>query len=259
MDKRQYDVEVAIEVGIQASVFLDSIRRWIEHNAANRQNFKNGKYWTYNSAKAWSELFPEFSIDQIKRTIKKLKDAELIEIDSFNMMGFDHTSWYALTPKALNLLYGPNNIPYALEGKWMERNRTIDGAKSHYPFVEIAPTIPSINTSINTSICVDTPKKAKAKFVPPTLEEVKKYAKSRNSNVDVKAFFDFYDVAHWVDSKGQPVKNWKQKFITWDNADKKNGRNNPAPQPPKVDLQGYTIDEEYHPLMDELMGEDDGK
>lgn len=51
----------------------------------------------------------------------------------------------------------------------------------------------------------------------PTLEEVKEYCKERNNNVDPKKFFDYYEVNNWVDNKGNKVKNWKQKVITWEN------------------------------------------
>lgn len=54
-------------------------------------------------------------------------------------------------------------------------------------------------------------------FVPPTLQEVEEYAKSRNSTVDPKRFWDYFDAGEWKDAKGQPVRSWKQKFITWEN------------------------------------------
>ena len=57
-------------------------------------------------------------------------------------------------------------------------------------------------------------------FTPPTLEEVEAYCKSRNNNVDAKRFFDFFDSADWVDSKGNKVRNWKQKVITWESYNK---------------------------------------
>ena len=61
------------------------------------------------------------------------------------------------------------------------------------------------------------PKRKKAKpFVPPTLEEIEAYCKERNNNVDAKRFFDYFSAADWVDSKGNKVKNWKQKVITWE-------------------------------------------
>lgn len=54
------------------------------------------------------------------------------------------------------------------------------------------------------------------RFTPPTLEEVEKYCKERKNNVDAKKFFDYFSASDWVDSKGNPVKNWKQKIITWE-------------------------------------------
>ena len=55
------------------------------------------------------------------------------------------------------------------------------------------------------------------RFAPPTLEEVKSYCQERNNNVDPVKFFDYYQQGQWKDSKGNPVKNWKQKLITWEN------------------------------------------
>ena len=59
-------------------------------------------------------------------------------------------------------------------------------------------------------------KPKRKRFVPPTLDEVKSYVKERNSSVDAQRFFDYYEAGQWKDSKGQPVKNWKQKLITWE-------------------------------------------
>lgn len=59
-------------------------------------------------------------------------------------------------------------------------------------------------------------KRTTSAFVPPTLEEVEAYARSRNSSVDPKRFWDYFDAGNWVDAKGQPVRSWKQKFITWE-------------------------------------------
>lgn len=67
-------------------------------------------------------------------------------------------------------------------------------------------------------------KRGEKPFVPPTLEDVEEYCKKRNNGVDAKKFFDFYNEADWIDSKGNPVRNWKQKMIsTWES--KKTERN----------------------------------
>lgn len=61
----------------------------------------------------------------------------------------------------------------------------------------------------------------RSRFVPPTLEEVKAYCKSRSSSVNPARFFEYYDEGGWVDSKGQPVKSWKQKLLTWEHKEQK--------------------------------------
>jgi hypothetical protein len=49
-------------------------------------------------------------------------------------------------------------------------------------------------------------------FVPPLLNEVKLYFKENNyTEESAVKFFNYYDCANWKDSKGNQVKNWKQK------------------------------------------------
>ncbi len=86
-------------------------------------------------------------------------------------------------------------------------------------------------------------KKKSKPFVPPTLEEVQAYCESRGNKVDAKQFFDYYDVSGWIDGKGNEVKNWKQKFITWENNRKENpqnkvGANGIEVKAEKSDLEG---------------------
>ena len=58
-------------------------------------------------------------------------------------------------------------------------------------------------------------KKESPKFVAPTLEEVTEYAKSRGREDLAKKFLEYYTAGNWVDGKGNKVRNWKQKFLTW--------------------------------------------
>lgn len=59
------------------------------------------------------------------------------------------------------------------------------------------------------------------RFSPPTFDEIKEYCKERKNTIDPKRFYDFYSTPNeqgktWVDSNGKPVRNWKQKIITWE-------------------------------------------
>ena len=76
-------------------------------------------------------------------------------------------------------------------------------------------------------------KRTAVKFIPPTLEEVEAYAASRQSTVDPRRFFEYFNTPDaqgrsWRDSKGNPVKNWKQKFLTWEGRDGGKGKAAPA-------------------------------
>lgn len=56
----------------------------------------------------------------------------------------------------------------------------------------------------------------KKRFTPPTKEEITEYARTRNRVDLVDQFYDYFTTGNWVDSKGNKVRNWKQKFITWE-------------------------------------------
>lgn len=86
-----------------------------------------------------------------------------------------------------------------------------------------------INNTLNNNSYIyssNSRDKNKKKFIPPTIEEVREYAKSRNSNVDVQKFYDYYSVAKWHDKDGKPVKNWKQRLITWESNNRNRQSNN---------------------------------
>lgn len=91
----------------------------------------------------------------------------------------------------------------------------------------------SIEKEIDIEIEKDSNKPQK-RFVKPTLDEIKAYCQERGNNVDAKAFFDYYETGNWKDAKGKPVRNWKQKVITWERSDG-NGKSGHS----KVDFEPY--------------------
>lgn len=56
----------------------------------------------------------------------------------------------------------------------------------------------------------------KSKFAPPTLDEVKAYCEERKSPVDPVQFWNYFTEGNWTDAKGNRVRNWKQKLLTWE-------------------------------------------
>lgn len=96
MKEYSFNIDIACKVGINAAVVYYNLSFWIDKNIANGKNFKDGKYWTYNSIKAFEKLFPFMSGRQIRTALEKLKDSGLIEEGSFNKESWDRTKWYSV-------------------------------------------------------------------------------------------------------------------------------------------------------------------
>ena len=79
-----FDEEVAKEVGVNAAIIMDKFTWWIRQNEANERNFYDGRYWTYNSTKALTSMFPFFSAKQIGRILKKLIDDGYLLTGNYN-------------------------------------------------------------------------------------------------------------------------------------------------------------------------------
>lgn len=116
----------------------------------------------------------------------------------------------------------------AVMARWEKEHQkaAAEDSKSIRPYTDESERIRKIPTTSTTTTttkkdCMgDKPQRTK-KFVSPTLEEVKAYAAERGSNVDPERFFDYFTAGDWKDSRGNPVRSWKQKFLTWERAQPK--------------------------------------
>lgn len=206
--EHSFDVDIATKLGIQPAIIFKNLYFWIKKNEANNKHFYDGYYWTYNSKKAFSELFPYMTERQIDYAIKKLIDAELVITGNYNKVAYDRTLWYAITKKGYSILQNCE----------METTKLLNGDNKN-----VKP-IPDSKPNAKPNSKPDS--KKSNKFIPPTLEEVEEYCSQRGNKVDAQYFYDYFTVSDWVDSKGNKVKNWKQKIITWERNSK--GDNNNA-------------------------------
>lgn len=104
MSEHSFDIDIAKEYGIEEAILLKNINYWIEKNEANGKNFYDGYYWTYNSIKAFKELFPYMSEKKIRNTLNKLIENGLIITGCYNSDVRDRTLWYAITEKGKSIL-----------------------------------------------------------------------------------------------------------------------------------------------------------
>lgn len=73
-----------------------------------------------------------------------------------------------------------------------------------------------VDVNVNEDVDVDKNTPKRGRFGPPTLEEIKAYCAQRKNSVDPEKFYDYFTASNWYDSKGNKVKSWKQKIITWE-------------------------------------------
>jgi hypothetical protein len=95
MSMHTFDPKIAEQVGIAPAVIYQNIVWWTQKNAANEKHFYDGRYWTYNSVKAFEVLFPYLTLNQIRRSLEKLESDGLILSGSFNKSAYDRTKWYS--------------------------------------------------------------------------------------------------------------------------------------------------------------------
>lgn len=91
----------------------------------------------------------------------------------------------------------------------------------------------------------------------PTITEVEDYFLEKGSTVEkAKQAFEYYEVANWHDSKGKPVKNWKQKMLSvWIN---NSTFNNNFKKPTKMEMYADLFNRVSANLKSEEQSKNDG-
>lgn len=213
-----FDSAMAEAVGLNKAIFLKSLEGWISHNAKRESNFKDGKYWSYNTTKALKETFPYISERTIKTIIKELRDDGYIETGNFNTLPFDRTLWFTLTDKYYEL----------------NKNCTIDSANLAQSEVKNLPnqivqelpndTISTIgNNSIkekdissdeSPDISKEKPKKKRFQGINPSREEVEAYIKEKGYHITADEVIRYYTTEGkfnvWRLNDGSLVKDWQR-------------------------------------------------
>jgi hypothetical protein len=129
-----FNTEVAQEVGIEAAILFQNISFWIDKNEKNDRHKHEGRYWTYNSTKAFAEQFPYMTDGKIRRALEKLVAKEWIIVGNFNKLAYDRTRWFAVAKPTPSIC----------------QNQQMDLADTTNGFGTGAQPIPDINTDVTT-------------------------------------------------------------------------------------------------------------
>ena len=196
--QHSFNVELAKEYGILEAVLLNHLWFWIKKNKANNDNYFDGNYWTYNSKKAFSELFPYASERQIDYALKKLIDCGLVITGNYNKSSYDRTLWYAITKVGYSILQNCE----------METTKLLNGND------KIVQPIPDINTDINTNI---EEKENNNKLLFSKKEEKnQKYEELVNKLIEVYNSYDVFPKVIAVTKKRKQKINSRLKDVGYD-------------------------------------------
>lgn len=130
-----FNIELAEQYGVLEAILLNHFQFWITHNAANDAHYHDGRYWTFNTVKAFADLFPYATAKQIRTALNRLIDAGILTTGNYNKTTYDRTLWYAFTDEGLTI------CPI----------RQMDAAKKKNADAQKGKPIPNTNTTINTN------------------------------------------------------------------------------------------------------------
>lgn len=89
--------KMAAVLGINEALVLGMVDYWINKNKENGINYKNDRYWTFNTLKKWRERYFYFWSERtVQRIFESLEDKGLLIVGNFNKVGFDRTKWYSI-------------------------------------------------------------------------------------------------------------------------------------------------------------------
>jgi hypothetical protein len=142
----------------------------------------------------------------------------------------EHTHGVVQYDPATKEVFIPNWGKY----NWCNSPKTKEGAVKDVSFIKserfkkalsdtlcipyVYPMYTSVTDTVTGTVSVSVTDKKKH----PTLEDIQAYVMEKGLNVDAKVFYEYFTTPNekgetWKDSRGNPVRNWKQKLITWSN------------------------------------------
>lgn len=146
-------------IGLNEAIIVQQIHYWLQVHEQNGTNYYDGRYWVYNTYQQWQQQFSFWSLDTIKRTIRKMEKSGLLITGNYNKMSLDKTKWYTINYEMLEDL--PDNADKEIKemngNSRIGQNALMDGADCTHATGQIAPsnTIDYTKTTTETSLKVN--------------------------------------------------------------------------------------------------------
>lgn len=188
--EHHFNVEVAKVYGVEEAILIHNIFFWIKKNVANDRHNHDGRYWTYNSSKAFAELFPYFNEKKIYRLLADMCQKKILIKGNFNKNAFDRTMWYALSDETLSVL-DKEKYDISQMSESYDEKCTFHFSKMENGFSESGEPIPYSNTDSKQDNKEEIDKSIPKKdgYLPLAAEPQQEYGK-----VEEKGWRDSFEV-----------------------------------------------------------------
>jgi len=167
--KFHFEVCDAIAHGVEGAVFLSNIRFWLRKNIEAQSNIHDGRVWTFNSSRAFAEIFPFWNERKIARITAALEASGILLSANYNRKQYDRTKWFSINEPEFvtsanddsgngsvgesescggeEMKIGPKPAPEAICQKWeMDLSKTVNA------FTESVRPIPDVISSVITDV-----------------------------------------------------------------------------------------------------------
>lgn len=134
-------------IGLREAIILQQIHYFIIIATEKGDNYKDGYYWTYNSAVKWQKQFPFWHVNTIRNALKNLENKSVLITGCYNKMRGDRSKWYRINYEKLNEILKPFN-------KTCEKGLTRNVKSDLTNIVQPVPNT-STNTSTDTTKDID--------------------------------------------------------------------------------------------------------
>lgn len=160
---------VAIKYGVEEAILLDTIVFWARENKSRGENFRDGRWWTYNSLNGLAEIFPWWSQKQIRRIMNSCIAQKALLVGNYNREKRDRTIWYSPSDDLL-LIYGED-----WTGKCICPNGQMEMPERANGDAQMGTPLPCLNPCSNSMYSPQSPpegdskrslKKKKPKAIP---------------------------------------------------------------------------------------------
>lgn len=91
-----FHIEDAERYGIKGAVILQNIRTWLDTNKAKGRNIREGRVWTYNKRKAFTNYHPYLTEHQIRYQLEKLEEAGILVSKRLDKHNWDQVLYYSI-------------------------------------------------------------------------------------------------------------------------------------------------------------------